>query len=163
MSKCRNPTLGLSVRMQLTLPKVGDLESSGTPENLEEDLRGQISLHWCILYINGKVSKCRCQKWPRMGHLDICSSSYGQKKGWELNYQFDSRPLKVGNRPLLDVALRSVTQHWKAFDESYNFGLNLIRSKFRAKSYECPKSWDSNLGQFRDSNSGVPGKRAIRM
>jgi len=56
----------------------------------------------------------------------ICSPSYGQKKGWESNSQFDSRPLKVGNRPLLDVASRSVTWCWKALDESYNFGLDLV-------------------------------------
>jgi len=120
------PHFGLSVRMQLTLPKVGDLESSGTPENSEDDLRGQISLHWCILYINGKFLKFRCPKWPRMGHLDIFSSSYGQKKGRESNYEFDSRPLKVRNRPLLDVTSRSATRRWKALDESYNFGLDLV-------------------------------------
>jgi hypothetical protein len=34
-----------------------------------------------------------------MSHLDICSISYGKKKGRESNWQFDSRPLKVGNRP----------------------------------------------------------------
>jgi hypothetical protein len=32
-----------------------------------------------------------------MGHLDICSTSYVQKKGRESNWQFDSKPLKVGN------------------------------------------------------------------
>jgi len=73
-AKPRNPILGLSV-MQLTLPKVGDLESSGTPKNSEDNLRGQISLHWCFFYINGKVLKYRSPKWPRMGHLDICSPS----------------------------------------------------------------------------------------
>jgi hypothetical protein len=31
--------------------------------------------------------------------LDICSTSYGKKKGRKSNCQFDSRPLKVGNRP----------------------------------------------------------------
>jgi hypothetical protein len=76
-------------------PKVGDLESSETPKNAEDDLRGQISSHWCVLYVIGKVLKCRCPKWPRMSHLDICSASYGQKKGRESNWQFDSRPLKV--------------------------------------------------------------------
>jgi len=119
---CRNPTLGLSVRMQFTLLKVGNLESSETPKNLEDDLRGQISLHWCVLYINGKVLKRKCPKWPRMGHLDICSPSYGQKKGRESKCQFDSQPLKVGNRPLPDVASRSATQRWKTLDENYNFG-----------------------------------------
>ncbi len=33
-------------------------------------------------------------KWPHMNHLDICSPCYGQKKGQESNWQFDSRPLK---------------------------------------------------------------------
>jgi hypothetical protein len=31
-----------------------------------------------------------------MGHLDIFSISYVQKKGWASNWQFDSRSLKVG-------------------------------------------------------------------
>jgi hypothetical protein len=35
------------------------------------------------------------------------------------------RPLKVGNRPLPDVCRWSAMGHWKALEESYNFGLNL--------------------------------------
>jgi hypothetical protein len=141
--------------------KSGKMESSETLKNSKDDLRGQISLHWCVLYVNGKVFNCRCPKWPRMGHLDIYSSSYEQKKGQKLNCQFDSWPLKVGNRLLPDIASRSATRRLKALDESYNFRLD--RSEFEAKSYERPKSWDSNPGQFRDSNLGVPGKIAIWM
>jgi hypothetical protein len=89
-------------------------------------LRGQISLHWYVLYNNGKFLKLRCPKWPRMGHLDIYSPSYGQKKGQESNCEFDSRPLKVGNQPLPNVSSRSATRSWKALDESYNFGLDLV-------------------------------------
>jgi hypothetical protein len=107
-------------------PKSGDLESSGTSENSEDDLRGQISSPWCVLYVIRKVLKSRCPKWPRMSHLDICSLSYGQKKGQESNWQFDSRPLKVGNRPLPDVRFGSATWCWKAFEESYNFALDVI-------------------------------------
>jgi hypothetical protein len=70
--------------------------------------------------------KCRCPKWPRMCHLDICSSSYGQKKGRESNCQFDSRPQKVKNRPFSDVVWRSATWRWKDFEESYNFGLDFV-------------------------------------
>jgi hypothetical protein len=81
-------------------PKSGNLESSGTPKNSELVCRGQNTLHWGVFYIVGKVLKCRCPKWLRMSHLDICSPSYGQKKGRESNWQFDSRPLKVGNRPV---------------------------------------------------------------
>ncbi len=32
-------------------------------------------------------------------HLDTSNTSQGQKKGRESNWQFDSRPLKVENRP----------------------------------------------------------------
>jgi len=120
------PHFGVKCENAIHTPKSGKMESSGTPENSEDDLRGQISLHWCVLYGNGKVLKCRCSKWPRMGHLDIYSLSYGQKKGRESNCQFDSRPLKVKNRPLPDVVSRSATRRWKALDKSYNFGLDLV-------------------------------------
>jgi hypothetical protein len=107
-------------------PKVGDLESSETPERLEFDSRGQNTLHWGFLNVIGKVLKFKCPKCPRIGHLDICSPSYGQKKGRESNWQFDSRPLKVGNRPLPDIRIGSATRRWKALKESYNFGLDLV-------------------------------------
>jgi hypothetical protein len=83
--------------------KVGDLESFETPECLEFDRRYQNTSHWGVLDVIGKVLKCRCPKCPRIGHLNICSPSYGQKKGRESNWQFDSRTLKVGNRPFLDI------------------------------------------------------------
>jgi hypothetical protein len=101
--KLSQPHFGISVRMKLTLPKSGKLESSETPENSQLDCRGQHTSHWGILYVIGKVLKSKCPKWPRMSHLDICSPSYGQKKGRESNWQFDSRPLKVGNRPESNV------------------------------------------------------------
>ncbi len=124
MAKCEDET---------HIPKVGDLESSRTPEPLELDSRGQNTSPWGVLYIVGKVLKCRCPKWPRMSHLDICSSSYGQKKGRESNWQFDSRPLKVRNRPLLNICRRSAMGHWKAFKESYNFGSDLTPIKGRSQ------------------------------
>jgi hypothetical protein len=67
-------------------PKVGDLESSGTPECLEFNSRGQNDSHWGVLGGIGKVLKRRYRKWPRIDHLDICSPSYGQKKGRESNW-----------------------------------------------------------------------------
>jgi hypothetical protein len=79
-------------------PKSGNFESSGTPKNSEFEFRGQNTSHWGVLYTIGKVLKCRCPKWPRMSHLDICSTSYGRKMCRESSWQFDSRPLKVRNR-----------------------------------------------------------------
>jgi hypothetical protein len=78
---------------------MGTWEFAGTPETSEFDYRGQNTLHYGVLYIIGKLSKRKCQKWACMSHLDIGSISYGKKKGRESNWQFDLRPLKVRNRP----------------------------------------------------------------
>ncbi len=89
-----------------TWKKLG-LESSGTPENSEDDLEDQNTLYWGVLSVIGKVLKSRYRKWSRILDLNICSTSYGQKKGRESNWQFDSRPLKVGNRLAPDVRFGS--------------------------------------------------------
>jgi hypothetical protein len=63
--------------------------------------------------------------------------------------------LKLGINPIL--------VRWKALEESYNFGSDLVPTEFGVKSYERPKSRESKPGQFRDSTLGVPGKRTIWM
>jgi hypothetical protein len=60
--------------------------------------------------------------WP----FGICNPGYGQKKGRESNWQFDSRPLKVRNRPLPDLRIESEIRRWKDLDEAYKFGSNLV-------------------------------------
>jgi len=116
-----------------TLGKSEDLESSGIPECLELDRKAQNTLHWSVLGVIGKVLKRRYRKWPRIGHLNICSPSYGQKKGRESNWQFDSRPLKVGNRPLPDLRIKSARCRWKDLYEGYNFGLDLVAIRLRSR------------------------------
>jgi hypothetical protein len=119
------PHFWKNVRMTFT-PKMGTWESSGTPETSEFEYKGQKVSPWSVLYIIGKLSKCKYRKWPPMSHLDICSTSYGKKKGRESNWQFDSRPLKVGNRPDPSVFRWSATHCWKALKEIYKFASNLI-------------------------------------
>jgi len=128
-------------------PKVGDLESSGTPECLEFDSKAQNTSHWSVLGVIGKVLKRKYWKWPRIGHLDSCSPSYGQKKGRESNWQFNSRPLKVGNRPLPDLRIEIGTWRWKDRDKGYNFGLDLVVIRLYSQELWAPKV----LGQFRDN------------
>jgi len=96
--KCRNRTLR-ECEDETHTPEIRTWESFGTPKTSEFDYRGQNTLHWGVPYIIGKLSKCKCRKWPCMGHLDIYSTSYGKKKGQESNLQFDSQPLKVRNQP----------------------------------------------------------------
>jgi hypothetical protein len=73
------------------------------------------------------------------GHLDICSPSYGQKKRRESKWQFDSRPLKVENRPAFDVHWGSATRRWKVLEEGYKFGLDLIPIGGWGEKLWCPK------------------------
>jgi hypothetical protein len=107
-------------------PENGTWEFFKTPKNLERNCRGQNTSHRNVLHTVRNVLKCRCPKWPRMSHLNICSTSYSWKKGRESNWQFDSQPLKVRNRPDPDVCRWSATHRWKALKESYNFVSNLI-------------------------------------
>jgi hypothetical protein len=107
-----------------------------------------------------KVLKCRYPKWPCMGHLDICNPSYGQKKGRESNCQFNSRPLKVGNRPFPDVAWRSATRHWKALDKSYNFGLDLVPIRIRGKELWMSKVPRLQPRTVSGLQLGSPGKKS---
>jgi hypothetical protein len=59
-----------------TLGKSEDLESFGTPECSELNNKAQNTSHWGVLDVIGKVLERRDRKWPRIGHLDICSPSY---------------------------------------------------------------------------------------
>jgi hypothetical protein len=133
-----------------TLGKVGDLESSGTPECSEVDSKAQNTLHWGVLGVIGKVLKRRYRKWPRIGHLDICRPSYGQTKGRESNWQFDSRPLKVGNLPLPDIRFECATWRWKDLDKG-TLVQTLLRSDSVVGSYGCPKFREPSRDNFGTS------------
>jgi len=69
--------------MKLTLPKLG----LGSPLGLlkfQSSILGVKTPCIGVFFISlEKLAKCRCRKWVRMGHLDICSTSYGQKKSRE--------------------------------------------------------------------------------
>jgi hypothetical protein len=141
-------------------PKNGTWESFGTFENSELDFRGQNTLPWGVLYIVEIFLKCRCPKWPRMSHLDICSTSYGQKKGRESNWQFDSRPLKVGNRPDPSACRWSATHRWKALKESYKFESNLIPIGGLSWELWMPKVPGVQTGTVLGLHFGSPGKKS---
>jgi hypothetical protein len=127
---------------------MGTWESSGFPKILEFDRRGQNNSHWGVIYIIGKLSKCKCRKWACMSHLDINNTSYGKKKGRESDLQFDSWPLKVNNRPNPGVCRWSVTHRWKALKESYKIWFRPYpnqRSKQGVMSSQSLRSlnWDN--------------------
>jgi len=146
-----------------TLGKSEDLESFETPECLELDTKAQNTLHGGVLSVIGKVLKRRYRKWPRIGHLDICRPSYGQKKGRESNWQFDSRPLKVGNQPLPDVRIKSAIRVEKISTRATTLVQTSSRSDLAVGSYELPKSRDStrdSFGTISGLQLGSPGKKS---
>jgi len=158
MPMLSQPHFGAKCEDETHTPKVGDLESSGTLECLEFDNRGQNTSDWGVLGVIEKVLKCKCPKWPRIGHLDIFSSTYGQKKGQETPDHKNSG---------IDLFLTfSDGVRWgvgKLSRRATTLVQTSLQSEVGARSYECPKSQESNPGQFWDSNLGVPGKRAIWM
>jgi hypothetical protein len=146
-----------------TLAKLGIWSPPGFLNVQSSIERPQNTSDWDALGVIGKVLKRRYRKWPRIGHLDICSPSYGQKKGRESNWQFDSRPLKAKNRPLLNIRFESATWRWKDLDESYNFGLDFVTIGLCSWELRAPKVLGVQPWQFRDSISGVPRICAIWM
>jgi hypothetical protein len=143
-----------------TLGKVGDLESSGTPECSELDSKGQNTSHWGVLGVVEKVLKPRYRKWPRIGNSDICSPSYGQKKGRESNWQFASRPLKVGNRCLPDIRSERATWLGKISTRATTSVQISSRSKSAVESYGGSKFREScrdNFGTISGLHFGSPG------
>jgi hypothetical protein len=106
-----------------------ELESRWTFESSEGNCSSQKSMAWRVIYIIKKLLELRYLKWAHIAHLNIWNISYGQKKGWESNWQFDSRPLKVKNRPDFRACKWRATYRWKAFDEGYNVASDVISIK----------------------------------
>jgi len=159
VSKLLQPHFGAKCENATHSSESGKIESSGTPENSEREFKGQNTSHWGVFYINEKFLKFRCPKWSYMCHLDIYSPSYGQKKGRESNCQFDSRPQKVRNRPLPDVSWRSATWRWKALEENYNFGSNLVPIRVWGEELWASKVPGLQLGTVSGLLLGNPGKK----
>jgi hypothetical protein len=103
-----------------------ELESQWTFESLEGNCRGQNPSIQRVFYIIEKLLEHKCLKSTHMTHFDIWNTSYGQKKNRVYGLRFDSRPLKVANRPNFLACRCPTTYRWKALDEGYNFSSNLI-------------------------------------
>ncbi len=121
----------------LTLPSelpCWELESQIDSRIFKAQLQGSKPIPSKNSYIIKKLLKFKCLKWARIAHLNISNTSYGQKKGRKSNWQFDSRPLKVGNRPNFLACRQCVTYHWKVFIKGYNFCQDFIAIEgFHAK------------------------------
>ncbi len=99
----------------------GSWSPKWTPKFSEGDCKGETHRVKELFISLENYWSVKCLKWACMTHLDIWNTSYGQKKGRESNWQFDSRPLKVKNQPDFLACRWCATYHWKALDEGYNF------------------------------------------
>jgi hypothetical protein len=131
----------------------------GLPKKLKTQLQGSNTSHQDVLYTIEKVLKCRCPKWPRMNHLDICSMSYGRKKGQKSNWQFDFRPLKVRNRLDPGVCRWIATHRWTALKESYKFALDLVPIGGWGEKLWTPKVLGVQTGTVSGLHFGSPKKK----
>jgi len=66
-------------------PEIGTWESSGTLETSKFNYRGQNISHRGVIYIIEKLLKCRCRKWPHIGHLWRVPKSFVELT-WGFNY-----------------------------------------------------------------------------
>jgi hypothetical protein len=106
----------------------------------------------------------RCLKWAHMTHLDIWNTSYGPKKRWESNWQFDSRPLEVKNRPNFLMCRWHVTYYWKSLDKGYNFPSYLISIRgLHAKLWAPKVTRVPTMGILRLPLGSLRGQNAIWM
>jgi hypothetical protein len=104
-------------------------ESRWTFESSKNNCKGPNLLDWRVIYIIGNFLKRRCLKWAHMTHSNTSNTSYGQKRGRKSNWQFDSRPLKVGDRHDFLAWRWRVTYRWKTLNKGYKFSSNLISIK----------------------------------
>jgi hypothetical protein len=94
-----------------------------------------------------------------MTHSDICNTSYDQEKNRESNWQFDPRPWKVNNRPDSLACRWRATYRWKALNEGYNFGLDLIPIRGLHKKLWTHKVLEVTTLAISGLPFGSPGKK----
>jgi hypothetical protein len=144
-------------------PHVRSWSPKRTLESSQHHCKGQNSSPWKVIYIIGKLLKRRCLKWARIAHFDIWNTSYGQNKGRESNWQFHSRPLKVGNRPDFLACRWRATYLGKLLTRATTLLQTASQSEVCTRSYAPPKLRESQLWEFRDSHLEVSRQKAIWM
>ncbi len=90
-SYCRNPTLAKCGGEAQHLEKVRIWSPPGLLNVQSSTAEPKTPCIGVFFGVIEKVLKRTYRKWPCIDHLDIYSPSYGQKKGRESNWHFDSR------------------------------------------------------------------------
>jgi hypothetical protein len=144
-----------SVGVKPNTSKVGDLESSGTPECLEFDSKAQNTSHWGVLGVIGKVLKRRYRKWPRIGHLDICSPSYGKKEGLGVKLAIWLPTTKSRESTSSRHLIWGCDMSLERSERGLQVWFRSRRDQIRSRELWAPKASGLQPGQFWD-NFGTP-------
>jgi hypothetical protein len=156
------PHFGLSVRVKPTLPKVGTWSPTGLPKT-QSSISGVKSPRiWVFLVSLERSWSVDVQNVQNVLALVIWTfpAQVMGKKGREKNWQFDSRPLKVGNRPVPNVRSGSATWRWKALFKGYKFGSDLIPIGGQGEELQSPKVPRVQTGTVSRLHFGSPGKKS---
>jgi hypothetical protein len=117
------PHFEASVRMRLTLPKVGTWSPPRLPQlqsSITEVKTPRLEVFFIPLKRTWSVDVENGLAWA----IQTFATQVMVKR--RAGSQFDSRPLKVGKRSDLGVRRWSAKHCWKALEESYKFALDLI-------------------------------------
>ncbi len=109
-----------------TLGKVGDLESSGTPECVELNNKGQNTSHWGVFGVIEKVLKRRYRKWPHIWPFGHLQPKLWAKEGSGVKLIVWLPTIKSQESMPSRIWFECATWRWKDLDEGYNFGLDLV-------------------------------------
>jgi hypothetical protein len=149
-----------SVRSPLTLPKMGLGSPPGLPKSQSVIAQVKtpciqasfISLErsWSLDVQNGLVGAI----WTYAAQVMV------ERRAGSQIWQFDSWPLKVGNRPDSGVCRWSATHHWKAFDKSYNFGFDFVPIRVWGEELWTCKVPGVQTGIVSGLHFGSPGKKS---
>jgi hypothetical protein len=78
-----------------------------------------------------KVLKLKCLEFPYIVDLGIICVNYDKKKGWESNWEFDSRPQISWKHGSNEVQLELAIHHWKDILKGYK----ILSSNFFQKTW----------------------------
>jgi hypothetical protein len=154
------PHFGLSVRMKLTLPKVGTWSPSGLPE-IQSLIAGvQTSRIGVFLISLERPWSVHAQNGLAWVIWTSAAQVMGKRRAESQTDSLTPDHKKSGINPFLTCV--GGVQHGvgKISRRATRLVKNSSRLEIGAKSYDGPKSWESKPGQFRDSTLGVPGQRA---
>jgi hypothetical protein len=153
------PYFGISVKVNPTLPRVGTWSPPGLPK-IQSSSSGVKTPRIEVFFIPLERSwSLDVQNGLAWAIWTFAAQVMGKRRAGT----FESRPLKVRNRPLPNVCSGSTTWRWKALDENYNFGSNLVPIQAWGEKLWMPKVPGVQTGTVSGLHLGSPGKKSHLM